>query len=376
MTVFPVLAGDVQFNHAGVTPLPRPVAEAMKAYIDDWSWRGQQPWAYLRLGALRSLAAKAVGATSADEMAIVPNTSTGLATVARGLSLGAGDVIVTTAVEFPANRYPWDDRARDGATVVVVEPSDARGWLLDDAAIVAAMREGFPKARQGLLAISHIQFASGQEHDIPALCAEAHALGGLVCVDGIQAVGQMPLDVEGWGVDFLAADGHKWMLGPEGCGILYVRAEHLERLRPPMVGWTSIEHPLDWDTHDFTLAASARRYETGCHNLVGAIGLAAGLDLLLTEGLERVQRSVRSVATELAEAARSAGLHVISAHGPDRGNGIVALDAGSSEANQTLHSKLKTAGIHSAVRRGILRLSPHFYNTAEQVGRVSEALRG
>jgi len=321
------------------------------------------------------LGARAVGAASAEEIAIVPNTSTGLATVARGLELGEGDVIVTTAVEFPANRYPWDDRQAAGASVMVVEPGDAEGRFIQDEAIVRAMRDAF-RGRGGtrLLALSHVQFATGQQHDLPMLCAEAHALGGMVCVDGIQSVGQMPVEVERWGVDFLSADGHKWMLGPEGCGILYVRGAHIERLHPPLVGWWSMRDALDWDRHDFTLAPGARRYEPGCLCLAGVVGLAAGLELLLDEGLSQVQRRLRGVASSLAAKAQSAGFSVLSPHAADLGNGIVALDAGGPEANRRVEASLKAAGIHAAVRRGVLRMSPHFYNTMEQIERAGEAL--
>ena len=375
MTVFPVLAGEVQLNHAGVAPLPRPVADAMRAYLDDWSWHGPKPWAYHRIGVLRGLAARAIGAASAQEIAVVPNTSTGLATVAAGLALGDGDVVVTTGVEFPANRYPWEDRRRDGATLVVIEPTDPTGRLVDDAAIVRAMREAFPRHRgTKLLAISHVQFSTGQEHDAAMLCAEARALGGLVCLDAIQSVGQMPLRVDECGVDFLAADGHKWMLGPEGCGVLYVRQVNVERLRPPLVGWFSTVNALDWDHYDVRFAEGARRYEPGCLSLVGVAGLAAGVGLLLEGGLDRVQARVRELAMALAERAERAGLAVVSRHGEGVGNGIVSLDAGGEAANRAVEARLRAAGIHGAVRRGVLRLSPHFYNTMEQVERVGEVL--
>lgn len=374
--VFPVLSGTTQFNHAGVAPLPRPVAAAVRRYLDDWSTGGPQPWAYQRVSALRALGARAIGAASAEEIAIVPNTSTGLATVACGLDLGADDVIVTTSVEFPANRYPWDDRGAAGAAVIVVEPTDPHGHLVDDAAIVAAMRHAFPRCSgTRVLALSHVQFATGQQHDLPALIAEAHALGGLVCVDGIQSVGQMPLEAEAWGVDFLSADGHKWMLGPEGCGLLYVRRAHLERLRPPLVGWWSVRDAMDWDRHDFTLASDARRYEPGCLCLAAIVGLAAGLELLLDEGLPQVQRRLRALAARLADGAQSAGLAVLLHRSDEIGNGIVALDAGGPEANRNVNAALRRQGIHGSVRRGVLRLSPHFYNTMDQVQQAVDALR-
>lgn len=389
--MFPALAGDIHLNHAGVAPLPGPVADAMRAYVDDWSWRGPQPWAYARANRLRELAAQLVGAASADEIAIVSNTSTGIAIVAAGLGrarddgsggaaprgLGRGDVVVTTAVEFPANRYAWDDRVGDGLELVVVPAFDDAGRFVRDDDIVAAMRAAF-SGRSGtrLLAISHVQFATGQRHDLARLCAEARRLGGLVSVDAIQSIGQMPFEAERWGVDFASADGHKWMLGPEGAGILYVRREHLERLRPPLVGWLGSAHPFDYDRYDATPHPSARRYEPGALPMAGVVGLAAAVDLLLEEGLESIERRIAERAGDLTERVRGAGCRVARLDqnvGPS--SGIVAFEPPPGMSPTTLDERLRARGVHGVVRRGLCRLSPHFYNTSEQMERATEAVR-
>ncbi|MFO0873547.1 MAG: aminotransferase class V-fold PLP-dependent enzyme [Phycisphaerales bacterium] len=429
--VFPVLAGDVHLNHAGVAPLPRPVADAMRAYLDDWSWRGPQAWAYARIARLRDLAARLMGAAGADEIAIVPNTSTGLAIVAAGLGgaagargedapgaregsgaissvhprgLGRGDVVVTTAVEFPANRYAWQDRVRDGLELVIVPASDGSGRFVRDDEIVATMHRAFgarptaPSTGAGtkLLAISHVQFATGQRHDLPMLCAEARRLGALVCVDAIQSLGQTRFDAEGWGVDFASADGHKWMLGPEGAGVLYVRREHLDRLHPPLVGWLSTANPFDYDRYDPTLHPTAQRYEPGAFPMAGVVGLAAALEILLAEGVERIEPRIAELATRLADHARRAGCIVHSPQldgamaldatadaragaGASGGSaapcgGIVAIEPPAGIPPVTFEQRVRERGVHGVVRRGLFRLSPHFYNTIEQMDRAGSAL--
>ncbi|HMN96088.1 MAG TPA: aminotransferase class V-fold PLP-dependent enzyme [Phycisphaerales bacterium] len=373
--LFPVLAGDAHLNHAGVAPLPAPVAAAMRRVVDAWSTDGPQPWGYVAIDRLRRLAAELLGVAS-DEVAIVPNTSTGLAIVAAGLALGAGDVVVTTGVEFPANRYAWEHRIQDGLALTIVPPGPD-GLFVDDDAVVEAMRRDFPGRRTRLLAISHVQFASGQRHDIARLAAAAHELGGLICLDAIQSIGAIDVRCGAWEVDFAAADGHKWMLGPEGTGILVVRRAHLERLRPPLVGCMSTASPLDYDRYDARLHPSARRYEPGCHSIVGIAGLAAALELLLGERIDRVEPQVLRRAAEIAEALRGAGHRVLSrGHDGDgdRGSGIVAAAPREGGPPEALLARLRSAGIHGVVRRGLLRLSPHFYNTLEQVERVREAL--
>lgn len=369
---FPVLAGDVHFNHAGVAPLPASVAAAMRRVVEEWSTDGPQPWAYRRIDRLRDCAATLVSA-SRDEIAIVPNTSTGLAIVAAGLGLGTDDVVVTTGVEFPANRYVWEHRMQDGLGLKIVAPG-SDGCFVDDDAIVEAMRQSFPGRRTKLLAISHVQFASGQRHDIERLAHEAHALDGMICLDAIQSIGALHVDITGWEIDFASADGHKWMLGPEGAGILVVRREHLDRLRPPLVGCMSTVAPLDYDHYDARLHPSARRYEPGCHSIVGIAGLTAALELLLGEGIERIAPRVLKLAGDLAEILRRRGLRVLSRHDGLDGSGIVTAVPADGRPAEVVHRTLLAAGVHGVVRRGCLRLSPHFYNTAAQLERVGEAL--
>ncbi|MCA9285423.1 MAG: aminotransferase class V-fold PLP-dependent enzyme [Phycisphaerales bacterium] len=365
--VFPILETGVFLDHAAVAPLPRPVADAMRRFVDDWSQRGPQPWAYARIVALKEAAARLAGAASRDEVAIMPNTSSGLATVALGLDLGQGDTVVTTAIEFPSNRYVWDDRVRAGVRLVAVPPADG-GCLMRDEDIVRAMREAFPSTRgTRLLAISHVQFSTGQRHDLAQLADEAHRLGGLVCVDAIQSLGQVPFRMREWGIDFVSADGHKWMLGPEGTGVLIVCHEHFERLRPPIVGWLNTANAMDYDRYDRSFAETARRYEPGAHAMVGVVGMAAALELLLEEGLDRIEPQVEALAGRLADGVRSAGVAVASPHDPGRGSGIVAIRPPAGIDLQAWFAAIQEHGVRGAVRRGFLRLSPHFYNTAEQI---------
>lgn len=389
-SVFPVLRSSVFFDHAAVSPLPAPVADAMRSFITTWSEQGPQLAGYDVVRDLRVAAAQ-LCQVEADEVAIVPNTSTGLATVAGGLALGEGDVVVTTSIEFPANLNVWMDRARLGLRVVPVEPR-GDGFLVHDDDIVAAMREAFSASRgTRLLAISHVQFSTGQRHDIARLAAVAHELGGLVCVDAIQSLGQLPVRCTDWEIDFVSADGHKWMLGPEGTGIFVCRRGHFERLRPPIVGWLNMEQALRFGLAEIEFASTARRYEPGAHSMVGIAGLNAALRLILDEGVERIEQRITALTGRLAQGARTAGHDVVAWPGgagredaPDGGgcvedrptaSGIVAVRPRDGETAESWAERLRMRRIRVAARRGLLRISPHFYNTTEQVDEVVAALR-
>ncbi|MEO1237443.1 MAG: aminotransferase class V-fold PLP-dependent enzyme [Planctomycetota bacterium] len=230
---FPVLRKLDFFNHAGVAPISGPAAAALEEYARQASESAyvDAGW-YRRANQVKGLAADLIGAQGPHEIAFVPNTSTGLAMVAKGLEMRPGDRVVITDVEYPANRYPWEDLKRWGVEVIEV-PQDDDGRVSVEAVCDAV------NDRTRAVAISHVQYASGFCIDLRPIADMVHQAGGYLCVDAIQSCGVRPVDVEAMGIDFLAADGHKWMLGPEGLGFFYCRAELCDRLHPNVVGWNS-----------------------------------------------------------------------------------------------------------------------------------------
>lgn len=373
---FPSLSHGIFFDHAAVAPLPARAAQAMAraAQLAAEGLHADQGW-YREALRVRSLAAKMVGARGPHEIAFIPNTSTGLATIAlagyRGRGWREGERVVCLANDFPANRLPWLNLRGQGVKVDEVQP-DAHG-LVGTAQIVNAITN-----HTRLVAIPHVVYSTGERFDLAEICKVAHQAGAWVCVDAIQSVGAMPVDVVKDGVDFLVADGHKWMLGPEGAGILYCHEDLIEQLPPPIVGWMNRENALDFDAEHLRWQKDARRFEPGTWNVIGLHGLAASLDLLLETGLPEVWRRIDALNARLRTGLQEKGCKIVSPRAEARRSGIVAFHppAGKNTPADLLamQAQLKEQNIRLAVRACCLRASPHFYNTEAQVDAVIAAL--
>lgn len=376
---FPVLDSCIYFNHAAVSPIPASAVQRMQAYTLQASKIPLSKWIYSEAGGIRDKAARLIG-SHADEIAAIPNTSTGLAYVAGGIDWQPGDCVITTSIEFPANRYVWEDLKRLGVNFETVSPRVDGRIHMDD--LVAKMRECFNQetSSNNLLAISHIQYATGQQIDVASLAQAVHEHGGLLCLDAIQSVGVVPVEVENWGVDFLSADGHKWMLGPEGCGIFYCRCEHVEMMRPLVAGWLPMVDravPLSGGPYRFEYLADARRFEPGCWNVAGMIGLNAGLGEILHDGIENIWPAVRELVSIIENGVLQLGCKIKSAHQIEsERSGIVLFELPDNHAEpDKVVDQLEKQGIYIVQRVGRLRISPHFYNTPEQVGIFLEVLK-
>lgn len=380
---FPVLNHWHYFNHAGVCPLPRVAADALRTYADEAS-RGaylNTTW-YARLDTLRHTLARFIGAHR-DEIALLKNTSEGLATVAAGLDradyFSPGDRIITAAVEYSSNIYPWMDLARRRGLELVLVPERTR----DDGSVAVdehdLLRE-LDHPRTKLLALSHVQFASGQRMDLARLGAACRGGGILFCVDAIQTVGVLPVDVEAMKIDFLAADGHKWLLGPEGAGFLYVRRELMDRLPPPLLGWNSVRNPQAYGTYDLTLRATAARYECGTLTIPAFLALLASAQLLTAADTDFVSARLHTLTHHLATGLTAKGYTVHSPRDAHRWSGSVAFtpptphDSGGGDLKAHLIRLRKDHRIELALREGRLRCSPHFYNTEAELDLLLAAL--
>ena len=371
---FPVLRHWDFFNHAAVCPLPRAAADALRrfamqaetiAYIDT-GW-------YRDIGALRQSAAAMINATR-DEIAFVKNTSEGLAIVANGVAWNTGDRIVTTAVEYPANVYPWMELARSRGVELVMVPEetgeDGSRQVPLDRILQAA---DHPRTR--MVTLSHVEYASGQRHDLAAVGTFCRENRVLFCVDAIQSLGVLPVDVKAMQVDYLSADGHKWLLGPEGAGIFYCRKELLESTRPASVGWMNVVDAQNYGDYNYTLRPDAGRYECGSYNVPGLLALKASVDLLSGVEVGRVARRVKALTDRLVDGIRARGYSVVSPRDHDQWSAIVSFTARDPSQHQQIWQTLRTAHkIELAVREGRLRASPHFYNTEDQIDRLVDRL--
>lgn len=372
---FPVLRHWHFFNHAGVCPLPKSVADAMRKFATEGEAGAylQSSW-YADVEKLRVSTAELINAHR-DEIAFVKNTSEGISIVANGIDWQWGDRIVTTAVEYPANVYPWMEvvRNRGAKLVMVPEETDASGHrhvpvekILQEAA----------DPRTKLVALSHVEFASGQRHNLARIgefCRENHKL---LCVDAIQTLGVLPVDVKTMHIDFLSADGHKWLLGPEGAGIFYCRRELIERTRPLMVGWMNVVNALDYGNYNYTLRADAGRFECGSNNVCGLLALRASLEMLKSVGIDHIANRLKTLTDRLVEGLEMRGYQIVSPRQLGAWSGIVSFTSPKHKHEEIFRMLRKEHKTEIALREGRLRVSPHFYNTEKQMDRLIEVLPG
>lgn len=359
---FPVTDRLIYLNHAAVAPLPKRCAEAMQWLAQDGLEYGSlhydkwlDTYEQLRVGAARLMGAQR------NEIAIVKNTSEGIATVAMGMKWHPGDRVVAFREEFPSNYYPW---------LRLEEHRVSVDWLS-----VTDSLDTINRACEGakLLAISFVQYLSGLRVDLNAIGEICHRHGCFFFVDAIQGLGAFPLNVDTAHIDALAADGHKWMLGPEGCGILYVRKSRQDSIFPVEFGWTNVAGYHDYASRDMALRPDAGRYECGTLNTIGCFGLRASIDLLLEVGVERIAPAVQALTDQLAEGASKKGYQLLGDRTPENGAGIVTIHKPGIDSRQVVH-ELKERGIIAAPRQGWVRFSPHFYISPEDIDRVVGAL--
>ena len=359
---FPVRDHLVYMNHAAVAPLSKPAANAMKALADDCLEFGSlhyDRWLAEYEG-LRTVAARLIGAQGA-EIALVKNTSEGIATVAMGLDWKPGDRVVAFQEEFPANFFPWKRLEQRGVHVT---------WL--------SIRDGLERIDEAcrgakLLAISYVQFLGGYRAPLAAIGDICRRNSCIFLVDAIQGLGAFPLRVKDWGIHALAADGHKWLLGPEGCGILYIEAALQDRVEPVEFGWTNVAHYADYASRDMALRPDAGRYECGTLNTIGCFGLRAAMEFLLQVGISKIAAAVQHLADRLAFGLQAKGYELMEQRTPENGAGIVAFRKPGWEAADIVR-KLRAAGIVVAPRVGWVRASPHFYISPEDIDKTLELL--
>lgn len=359
---FPVTNELIYLNHAAVSPLSRRVASAMKGWADEVCQFGSlhyDRWMenYERL---REAAAKLINA-SRSEIAIVKNTSEGISTVAQGLAWKPGDRVVAFQEEFPANYYPWARLEKRGVELTWLSIYDPLDRIAEAA------------SRARLLSVSFVNYLSGYRVDLKSIGEACRQSGCFFFVDAIQGMGAFPIDVEACHIDALAADGHKWMLGPEGNGVLYIRRKWLDAIEPVEFGWSNTARYADYGLRDMALRPGAARYECGTLNTAGCFGLRAAIELLLEAGVENISSAVLALADQLAAGIRRKGYEVMLERTAETSSGILAFRHPTTDC-RLLVSELQRKRILAAPRQGWVRMSPHFYLNSEDIEQVLRAL--
>jgi cysteine desulfurase / selenocysteine lyase len=368
-SLFPALQNCLYLNHAAVAPWPQVTADAVQTFAAENARQGTLNYPHWLTveQALREQARQLLNAPTAGDIALVKNTSEGLSFVAYGLNWCEGDNVVGVRQEFPSNRYVWQSLASQGVEFRQLDlnlhpdaPEDALLALCDE--------------RTRLISISAVQYTNGLRMDLGKVGEFCRANGILFCVDAIQQLGAIPLDVQQVQADFVVADGHKWMLGPEGLALFYVRREVLEQLRLTQYGWHMAEGLTDYSMEEYQPALDARRFECGSPNMLGIHALHASLGVLLNTGMDTVWEQLSARVQYLLDGLQALpDMEILSDMRTERRSGIVTFRS-RTVANEVLFKQLQDNGVFCALRGGGIRFSPHFYTPFAQLARVLTVL--
>jgi len=352
---FPLDPSLCYLNHAAVAPWPKRTVDAITAFATQNLKKGATDYPHWEAKEkhLRQQLKELINAPSVDDIALLKNTSEALSVVAYGLSWNTGDQVIISDQEFPSNRIVWESLSQYGVEVIEVnlDHTDSPEMAIIDAVT--------PNTR--LISISSVQYATGLKIDVNQLgeyCADNQVL---FCVDAIQSIGAYKIDVQACKADFVMADGHKWMLGPEGLALFYCSERVRDQLKLYQYGWHMVEDAGNYDNKQWSIASSARRFECGSPNMLAIHGLSASLALLLEVGMTTVEQELTARVDFLQEKLSAlAGVELLSSDNSGRQAGIVTFKNHNIQST-SLHASLMRQGVICAKRGGGVRLSPHFY---------------
>ncbi|MGB9684296.1 MAG: aminotransferase class V-fold PLP-dependent enzyme [Candidatus Bathyarchaeales archaeon] len=362
--LFPIVKNKVFLNHAAQSPLPKPVADAMRKYIEDFSNFGASALELTDLG--KSLFAKLIGAKP-EEIALVENTSVGLNIAANVLHYPPGSKVVTTDLEYPSVVYPWLRKSL-GVKVQYVKNVEGKILLEDVEKVV--------DDKTVAVAVSHVEYVNGFRNDLKALSEIAHEHGAILIVDAIQSAGVIPIDVKRDNVDFLTAACYKWLLGPAGAAYLYVKEELIREFEPPYVGWASVNQEVFetidfWDIWSLRLSENASRFEVGTPSTVSFVGAAEAIKMLLEFGIQNIESRVIKLTDRLMESAKALGFELQTPEEKPYRSGIVNI---KTDKAQQIVRELREKDIVVSSRAHGIRVSPHFYNTEKEIDTLVDVI--
>jgi len=364
---FPVTDEIIFFDHARVAPLPERVRRVVTAFVDDATRFGTvhyETW-MLELERTRKKFAQLIHA-NLDEVAFVKNTSEGISIVANGFDWQSGDNVVIPDIEFPANVYPWWNLKQRGVETRMVKSVEGR-VLFDDLAKLV-------DDRTRILSISSVECNSGFRNDLNRIGTFCKDKGVLFFVDAIQSLGVLPMDVKRDHIDFLSADGHKWMLSVEGLGGFYISKAAVDKIRPVTMGWGNVVNAENFMDYDFTFKKDAKKFEEGTPNMMSIHAFGAALGLLMETGIDNIEKRVMDLGNRIIEELNRRDIEIYSSTLSDERSGNISFVL-NKNINE-LYSYMLEKKVKLTVRDGLVRLSPHFYNNEDEILRVFDLLDG
>lgn len=359
----------VHLNHAAVAPWPSQTAQAVKAFADENARQGSKDYDLwlLREKDLRKRLAQLINAPSTDEIALLKSTSEGLSLIAYGLPWKSGDNIVIPAEEFPSNRIVWQSLESTGVETRLIPVSNVKN---PEQALIDAM-----DSNTRVMSCSSVQYATGLRLDLARLGHACKQSDTLYCVDAIQSIGALQFDVQACQADFVVADGHKWMLGPEGCALFYCRKTLIKQLELKQYGWHMVQDVSDFNKKDWQPNETAQRFECGSPNMTGIVALHASVGLLLDIGMAAIERQVMEKSAWLAnKLAALDNIEILSPLDDNRRAGIVLFRKTDADT-ESLYRHLQKHNVLCAMRGNGIRFSPHFYTSLEKMDAAVSLVR-
>lgn len=356
-SLFPVTRRYCYFDHAAVAPIPSTACESIKAFTESSAECGfmeHRDW-FPRLRDCKAEFAKLIGVATRN-VAMIKNTTSGIIIASNAISARPGDNVIIADCEFPANVYPWVYRKGLEVRMVksragVIEPDDVEA-LMDN--------------RTRAVSVSMVTYSNGCRNNVEAIGGLCAKRGAFFVVDGIQAIGALKTSPLDFGADFFCADGHKWLLGPEGAGFMYVSDRVLEECEPANIGWFSVENPFDFENLSQGLKTDAGRFEEGTPNMAGYIGLLESLKIINAVSIEKVEETILKMTVHLRDTLKAAGAVILSPDAPHRRSGITTFSFDGVRLEPLCKSLLDKRFVISR-RGGGIRVSPHLYNNMEEI---------
>ena len=362
---FPVTEKYIYLDHSGVAPVSLRAVERAKKFLELASGFGTVKYDKFMedVEIVRSGFAKLIN-SGRDEIAFVKNTSHGLSLLANGINWEKNDNLIVIDREFPTNLYPWINLTRAGVEVRKISLVNRKLNLKD--------LENAIDEKTRLLSISSVQYTNGYRADLESIGQLSRKHGFYFCVDAIQSLGIVPMDVRHYGIDFLAADGHKWLLSPEGTGIIYCRKEICSRIDPVLLGWKSVVHESDYENIDLSIKDNALKFEEGSFNVMGITALGGSLDLILEIGVDKIFNQIQFLGDIVIDFAKNRNFEINTPLSKEERGGIVSFKCHIDPL--LIKERLLNRGIIVNVRDNALRVSPHFYNTAREIKCLFESI--
>ena len=364
-SLFPITEKMIYLFNGNINTCATPVRDAMKAFIDDWvhTADGTLDQSFAAITKANALFAQMIGA-SPDTIVGVPNTTLGINLAAQMIQPKLGQNIVTTDLELVVTVHPWLPFKARGVEIRYV-PARNGSIAMED--LAAAIDDN-----TAAVSICHVMSGTGFKVNLKELSGIAHSHGAKLVVDAAQSAGCTPIDVTGWGVDFLSAPTFKWLMGPTGAGFLYVCPEMIATCDPPLPGWFGLENVADIDLRRAVWFKTAQKYERGLPSTIGYVGAAAGLQMLHDIGYANVYAEVDRLATHLYETLAQIGVTLVTPSSSDQRAGIIAMQ---TPGQDQLHEQLEQKNIHVGNWMGCLRIDPAFYNTTDELDAFADCVR-